>query len=464
MSKTAAEEFHTSSQYPVPANWPPNPTFKIRNDYPAPYSSESLPALPLPGPGIDAPWLGIDFHTDPLKYAMMVKEYCWDGNRSVDFVVQENKQRDWYHAPWMHASASGREPLKGLTFERSTPPMEFAEKQTDALQNWAIGFYNSPGASVFGGVWANPSEPSWTKDLHFPKGTCVFKNLLTTATDEQVFTMKGSPEWNAVISPQPIPEQAPPTGKYRNDHSSKLRLIQVDFAVVDHRAPIGWVFGTFMYNGTLENVTDPWDRLTCVGVQWGNDPKLDQVAVDAGKKPKESWINPVAEDLRKKLNGKRPSWGYNGRLCGPADNFVSACASCHSAAQSFPAPMVQSGQLVSNKWVPLNETLTMTWFENIPAGKPFSDRGALSADYSLQFTVGWENYQAWRSSQPHHGLLSGIPPGGRILFGLPGPIGRRVVFKPSDPNKKISHEIEEALKHITYESEPARAGPALVWE
>jgi hypothetical protein len=28
-----------------------------------------------------------------------------------------------------------------------------------------------------------------------------------------------------------------------------MRLIQVDFAVRDDRAPIGWVFGTFMYNG-----------------------------------------------------------------------------------------------------------------------------------------------------------------------------------------------------------------------
>jgi hypothetical protein len=47
----------------------------------------------------------------------------------------------------MHASNNGREPLKGLTFERSIPTGEFAAKQTDALQNWAIGFYNAPGTS-----------------------------------------------------------------------------------------------------------------------------------------------------------------------------------------------------------------------------------------------------------------------------------------------------------------------------
>ncbi|KAJ7450310.1 hypothetical protein B0H11DRAFT_1612633, partial [Mycena galericulata] len=393
---TADAEFHTSSQYDPPSTWS-GPTFKIRNDYPSPAQlGPGLPPLPLPDiSGAEAGWLEIDFRKDPLKYANFIKEYCWEGNTSVDFVVQKNTQRDWYHAPWMHASANGREPLKGLTFERSIPAGEFAAKQTDALQNWAIGFYNSPGASVFGGVWANPSKPVWNEDLKFPKGSCVFKTLLTTAKDEQVFTMKGAPAWPAVISPQPDPKRAPPNGKNRNDFHSEVRLIQVDFAVVDHRSPIGWVFGTFMYNGTLEDVTDPWDRLTCVGVQWGNDPTMDQAAVDAGQKPKETWINPEAEKLRIALGGKRPSWGYNGRLCGPADNFVSACASCHSAAQSFAAPLVQSGKLVENKWVPLNERLTMTWFDNVKAGEPFSNRGALSADYSLQFTAGWTNYQTW---------------------------------------------------------------------
>lgn len=35
-----------------------------------------------------------------------------------------------------------------------------------------------------------------------------------------------------------------------------MRLIQVDFAVVDDRSPIGWVFGTFMYDGTLGDIAD----------------------------------------------------------------------------------------------------------------------------------------------------------------------------------------------------------------
>jgi hypothetical protein len=37
--------------------------------------------------------------------------------------------------------------------------------------------------------------------------------------------------------------------KIRNEFASDVRLLQVDFAVRDDRAPIGWAFGTFMYSG-----------------------------------------------------------------------------------------------------------------------------------------------------------------------------------------------------------------------
>ena len=119
----------------------------------------------------------------------------------------------------MHYGANGREPLKGLTFERSIPSQEFAIKQTDALQSWAIGFYNAPGkqsspllwtsditpqfyvgALTFGQAWANPNKPEWNDNLKFHPGTCVFKLLFTTASDDQVFTMAGSPAFPAVRS------------------------------------------------------------------------------------------------------------------------------------------------------------------------------------------------------------------------------------------------------------------------
>ena len=65
----------------------------------------------------------------------------------------------------------------------------------------------------------------------------------------------------------------------------------------------------------------PWDRIIPVGLMWGNDPQLNQAAFEAGDKPKESWINPRAEEIRKKLGGRRPSWGWNGRMNGPGEQL-----------------------------------------------------------------------------------------------------------------------------------------------
>lgn len=123
----------------------------------------------------------------------------------------------------MHRGDSGREPLRGLTAERFTPPYEFAAGQKDWLQSWAVGFFNAPGrsrrlasrlcssiidvtltrsrilaASVLGQVWANPSLPEATKSLQFPKQSVIVKTLFSDATDEQVPSQKGSPAWDAV--------------------------------------------------------------------------------------------------------------------------------------------------------------------------------------------------------------------------------------------------------------------------
>ncbi|KAF2757845.1 hypothetical protein EJ05DRAFT_368530 [Pseudovirgaria hyperparasitica] len=416
--------------------------FQVRVDYPksavdaaTAATSTSQPVI-LPGPdtppivGLDAPWLNYNFETDPEMYCSVIKEYCWAGNVNNDFVVRKNPVRQWYHAPWMHWSANGREPIHGLTFERPTPKLELSRTQDRVLQTWACGFYNAAGASAFERIWRDPNNPRWDKKefpdgFQFPVGTAVFKILMTDATNDEVPSMAGAPVMKAVIAQPPTPEQEAQSWTWqaskRNDFASDLRLLQVDFAVRDDRAPIGWVFGTFMYDGSQKD-QNPWDRIIPVGLMWGNDPQLWPADAAKGAKPKESWLSKCADDLRKSMGGTRPSWGWNGRMNGPADNFISACASCHSTSQTGPrAPMVQSPS-----WT---DAQKMHLFRNIRGTEPFGDplgassntpsttttttssssrsntaptkanNDRVSGDYSLQLMIGMANYQAWRIGQ-----------------------------------------------------------------
>ncbi|KAG9081994.1 hypothetical protein FRC07_014356, partial [Ceratobasidium sp. 392] len=322
----AERQFRTSSLFPVPASADLK-RWEIRNDYPLKPATNA-------GGSTSALWLQIDFEKDPEGYAKAVRSYCLEGMVQSDFDASKCKTREWYHAPWLHRGASGREPLRGLTSERPIPPYELARTQSRYLQIWACGFYNATAASVYGQMWKDPNNPSWEKDVQFPEGSVVFKVLMTDASDKDLPTQRGSPTWSAVIS-QTNPEQDFfPIAGQRNDHPSDVRLLQIDFAVRDNRAPIGWVFGAFMYDGRKSD-SNPWYRTTPLGIQWGNDSQLTQERFDAGEKAKESWMNPIGEELRLHLGGFRPSWGWNGRLNGPVDNFASACASCHATASRY---------------------------------------------------------------------------------------------------------------------------------
>ncbi|KAJ9131775.1 hypothetical protein NKR23_g11539 [Pleurostoma richardsiae] len=336
LGATAAEiQFHTSYGFiqngqqlvKPPEGWTER-LFEIRNDYPALSEIKSkgvvvakdLPTLPGPDTPIyldpieDAPWLNIDFRKNPLEYCAMIKAYCWEGNVNNDFVLQKNRQRRW-----------------------PTLPYEFAKTQKRQLQTWACGYYNEIGAATFGDIWKDPNNPKW-ENVKFPLGSCVFKILLTDAKDAEVSTMKGAPSMQAVISPE-----GANTGSVRLNHASSLRLLQVDFAVRDDRADIGWVFGTFMYNGDMSD-NNPWDRIIPVGIMW-------------------------------------------------ADNFRSACASCHSVSERDHTGPIK---MVPNPKDPVAEK--MRFFRNIPAGQSF-DKDNVSGDYSLQLMMGYNNFLAWRNAQ-----------------------------------------------------------------
>jgi hypothetical protein len=375
LSSTAGAGTFPDSHDQVPTDWQ-GPVFRLSQQFPATDPSKATPAPTYP-------WQQIDFHTQPEAYIGAVYNYVLEGNREVDWVVQNNAVRPWYHAPWMHYGDKGREYVRGMTRERTTPAPaqpgkgELGPQQTTCFQNWAVGFVNAPAGYVFGQVWNDAYAPDPFKAL-FPEGTVAAKLLFTSATADQAPYMTGALEWDANIDVLVAGDnRCRSTG---NRQVQKLQLLQMDLAIRDHRAdPAGWVFATYAYDGSRPGAT-PFDRMAPVGVMWGNDPTLDQAAFTAGQRVKETWINTALQTPQ--------HLGYLGRLNGPVDNPISACLSCHMTAE-----------------VPARSSLTpgkdtMRWFANQPAGNSFDQRAtSTGTDFNLQISNGIQNFQVWKQSQ-----------------------------------------------------------------
>ncbi len=356
---------------PPPAGWT-GQVFKLKQDYPQ--------ALPPTG---SRPWTSISFKTKPNDYMKAVLAYALEGNKEVDFVVQNNTVRGWYHAPWMHAGPAGREFMRGLTRERSSRPGELHPSQTGTFENWAVSVYNPRGGYTLGRVWKDPDSPN-PAVAKFPVGAVSVKLIFTEAPVSQVPYLAGSVEWQADINRANNAAPRP-----------TLRLLQVDVAVRDSRATTttGWVFGTFVYDGSAPGAT-PWDRLVPVGLMWGNDPTkvrttqaLAETKINAGLQ--------IPQHL-----------GFEKRLNGPVDNPRSSCLSCHSTAQINTNLSRQSRDAIP----PANASLATLklYFRNIKSGVPF-DAGALSLDYSLQLQNGIANWAQANPSGPQ-GAASGAAP------------------------------------------------------
>ena len=131
--------------YGVPPNYTASQAFVARVNYP------STPTEKLPS------FMNKDFRADWKAYMNDVLDYALDGNEVVDFKVAENMRRDWYHAIWMQQGKSGREFVHGLTKERASRPGQYAPALTASFDTWAVGFYNSYGATEFAKVWAIPA-------------------------------------------------------------------------------------------------------------------------------------------------------------------------------------------------------------------------------------------------------------------------------------------------------------------
>ncbi|WP_146456251.1 hypothetical protein [Rubripirellula tenax] len=332
-----------------PEGWT-GPVFELSQDYPT--------SLPSPE---EYPWNDIDFKTEPGDYLDAVLGYVVAGNTAVDWRIQDNAVRKWYHAPWMHWGPRGREFIHGLTQERTSRPHELAPTQDSRFQNWAVGFYNALGGYTIGQVWNDPDNPDATNAL-FPVGTVTAKLLFTAATVDEVPFLENAFEWEANVKKNLSTSEREPR---------MMKLLQIDVAIRDSRADdtTGWVFGTFVYSNDHSG-NNGFEKMRPVGLQWGNDPTATPASV-AGTPLVETWLNP---------NVTLQHYGYAGRMNGPVDNPISSCLSCHATAQiptSSPMTFPSSA----------SETERLRWFRNVPAGEPF-DTGAISTDYSLQIAFG----------------------------------------------------------------------------
>jgi hypothetical protein len=200
--------------YQPPEDWK-QATFSLSQNFPT-----------KPPAKVPLPWESIDFRAESEKYLWAILNYGYDGNLEVDFEVQKNTKHAWFHAPWLHFGANGRDFVRGLTRERSSRPFELAATQTQQYRNYAVGYYDDHGGYTIGQVWKNPTKPD-PKLATFPEGTATFKLLFTTAPASAVPFLAGSPEWVADIDRASTAQKVLAT---------KVRLLQIDVAVKDKRA------------------------------------------------------------------------------------------------------------------------------------------------------------------------------------------------------------------------------------
>lgn len=344
-------------------------------------------------------FLKIDFKEHWREYLLAAQDYCFKdnvqgGDVANDFDAALRANPTWFHVPWQHYGPNGREGVHGLTKEAPVQPQQLAVSQTyKGGQFYAVGLYNVFGGYTIGKVWTDKLHPD-SKGIRFPVGTVVMKILFTDVPTEQVPSLVNPLLWNAYVTEN---------FSLSNRMFKQLALVQMDLMVRDDRAPFGWVFGNYQYNG-MTNHDNKWKNLVPLGIQWGNDPDVNDgtdgeftnpVPAVTKRNPnlKETIINPDDKEL------PPTHLGWNGRLNGPADNPRSSCMSCHMTAQapvkspSSPLflPKAQQPVVGSKEW--------MRWFRNIKCGERFdADKPTSSTDFSLQLAASLQNFFNWRNA------------------------------------------------------------------
>jgi hypothetical protein len=376
------------------------PVFKLKTDFPAVQPSH-LPEF----------MEKIDFRTQQLGYLEAVRDCDFQGNLP-DWDPFKNHVRNWYHIPWLHPTTTGpnayppnggTEGFHGLIKEAPLSSLQLGPGQKGADYSvYAITLINEYAGYTMGRMWRDPENPDpRVTDARygggFPIGTVFAKLLFTDAPQgtDQISFLENPLAWTAYITPTFFPAGTGPVTRVVR----KVNLLQMDIAVRDARADgpglTGWVFGTFVYNGQLNNA-NKFMNLVPAGLTWGNDPE-NRINKTNPFPPVKTEVNP---DLKQSVIFNTPQLppqhlGWNGRLNGPADLNTTSCMSCHITAQypavtslvpdgavpdGGPKPPAQGG---SDEW--------MKWFANIRCATSMDPR-TYSTDFSFQVAIALQNF------------------------------------------------------------------------
>ena len=333
------------------------------------------------------PWEKIDFKKKPESFMNAVMDYCWAGNEEVGFRVERNSDRYWYHAPWMDYGYVGREPMHGLVMDYTSYSEDFNTDDNGKARNYSVTYYNDRAAYTLGQVWCDPNNPDPTK-AKFEEGAVFFTLVFTTADTVLYPFLSNGYKWEAYVEKNtllPIDDKK----------VAQVRLFEVDFAVRSDKSPTGWVFGSFIFDGS--NGEDTRSRLLPATLQWGNDPgitpKMAREALtpaaegEPAKKVEnlivESWINPAAYNTEDKENTILRHMGYAGRAQRPLGSRNGAHLS-EAMTASWPVlPAIAPDNISLDS--------AMQWFRNVPHGENFLE-GYQSLDYCLELRDGIRNH------------------------------------------------------------------------
>ncbi|EPX83583.1 hypothetical protein Salmuc_02191 [Salipiger mucosus DSM 16094] len=340
-------------------------------------------------------------------------------SNELGFQTNVNGETAWFHMPWMaYDPTMGREFAHGTTNERTAHLSDFLGSpmpnatpisgMTEACQarfahgfeSWAVGVYNKWGAYALGQAFPEDGAPALVEQngktvpagLPFSEGTLVAKFLTTNATPDCVPYLADSAVW------QVNRHQVSSDEEYTCQRGLQTtRLTQVDVAVVDHRSPTRWVYGTFGYSANAPGDT-VLERLVPLGLQWGSDPDTFPAVPRADSVPASQSV------LNTKIDTYE-HWGCAGRLAGPVDNPKSSCVSCHTAAfaaadqtsadtgQDIP-PVFGFPGICADGGSPQNAAYFSNYqFPDLYPSGAFP--GAIPLDSSLQMAVAFEQHSVF---------------------------------------------------------------------